>query len=172
MLLFSAAEAPPFTQALLLFHQGELVDSEVVQLHRGCAIGRGGQGNSMGVSWDLRGSVERPSNRGNGRGRSQWSHQDRGPWDRRRGGFDSRGLRIEFEGSFPELDIQFGGQSLELFECRIVPGGQLILDSTLQAPVEGLSKGHVIQVRVLGIDREVRDVVGNCGRLLQVFQSG
>ena len=125
----------------------------------------------MGVSWDLRGSVERLSGRGNGRGHSRWSHWDRDPWDRRRGGFDSRGLCLEFEGSFPESDIQFDGQSLELFECRIVPDGQLVLDSTLQASVEGLSKGNIIQVCMLGIDREARDVVGNCGRLLQVFQN-
>src|SRR5271170_5520142 len=41
MSIFSATEAPTFAQAPLLFCRSELADSEVVQLHRGCAISHG-----------------------------------------------------------------------------------------------------------------------------------
>ena len=60
---------------------------------------------------------------------------------------------------------------MELFECHVVPDGQLVLDFTLQALVEGLSKGYVIQIHVLKIDHKARDVVGNCYYLLQVSRA-
>ena len=164
----SAAKAPTFVQASLLFRRCELADLEVIQLHRGRAVCRRG----WGVNWDLRGLAGQPNDRGNGRGRSRWSHRDRGSQGRGRRGPDSGGLCLEFKGSFSKSGIQFGGQGLELLECCVVPGGQLVFDSTLQALIEGLLKAHVIQICVLGMDREARDVVGNRGPLLQVFESG